>query len=63
MVASSIDIADRVRSRMPFFFAVVIGLCSGLLMTVFHSLLFAVTSALMNVLSIGAAYGVSVAVF
>jgi len=62
-VAGSIDIGDRISSRLPYFFAAVIGLSFILLMTVFRSLPVALTAAVMNLLSIGAAYGVLVAVF
>lgn len=61
--AVDIDIQDRITSRMPFLFAGVIGLSFLLLMAVFRSVLVALKAALMNLLSIGAAYGVVVAVF
>ena len=61
--AAFIDVGDRIASRMPFFFAAVIGLSFVLLMAVFRSVLIPIKAALMNVLSIGAAYGVVVAVF
>jgi len=58
-----IDVGDRIESRMPTFFLAVIGLSFVLLMAVFRSIVVPVKAALMNVLSIGAAYGVLVAVF
>jgi RND superfamily putative drug exporter len=58
-----IDVDDKIRSRMPLFFAAVIGLSFILLMAVFRSVLIPLKAALMNVLSVGAAYGVLVAVF
>ena len=61
--ASFIDVGDRISSRIPFFFAAVIGMSFVLLMAVFRSVLIPLKAALMNVLSIGAAYGVVVAVF
>ncbi|MCA9829753.1 MAG: MMPL family transporter [Dehalococcoidia bacterium] len=61
--AVDIDIQDRITSRMPFLFVGVIGLSFLLLMAVFRSVLVALKAALMNLLSIGAAYGVIVAVF
>jgi putative drug exporter of the RND superfamily len=61
--AAFIDISDRIASRLPFFIAAVIGLSFLLLMVVFRSILIPVKAAIMNVLSIGAAYGVIVAVF
>lgn len=61
--AAFIDIGDRISSRLPVFFLVVIGVSMLLLAIVFRSLLVPVQAALMNVLSIAAAYGVLVAVF
>ena len=61
--AAQIDVQDRITSRMPLLFAAVIGLSFLLLMTVFRSVLVALKAAIMNLLSIGAAYGVVVAVF
>ncbi len=63
MTARYIDIADRIAERLPLFFAIVIGISFLLLTTVFRSLVIAIKAALMNLLSIGAAYGVVVAVF
>ncbi|MGB3329075.1 MAG: MMPL family transporter, partial [Thermomicrobiales bacterium] len=61
--ASFIDIGDRIANRLPVFFMVVIGVSMLLLLVVFRSLLVPVQAAVMNLLSIGAAYGVLVAVF
>jgi len=61
--AAFIDIGDRISDRLPVFFAVVIGVSMLLLAIVFRSLLVPVQAAVMNVLSIAAAYGVLVAVF
>ena len=61
--AGNIDIQDRITSRMPLLFAAVIGLSFILLMAVFRSVLVALKAAIMNLLSIGAAYGAVVAVF
>ncbi|TAK60754.1 MAG: MMPL family transporter [Dehalococcoidia bacterium] len=58
-----IDLGDKIAQRMPFFFAAVIGLSFVLLMAVFRSVLIPIKAAIMNLLSIGAAYGVIVAVF
>src|SRR5439155_23150160 len=57
------DLADFLKRRLPFFIGGVIALSFLLLMVVFRSLLVPVKAAVMNVLSIGAAYGVIVAVF
>jgi RND superfamily putative drug exporter len=61
--AASIDISDRLSSRLPLFIAAVIALSFLLLMVVFRSLLVPLKAAIMNLLSIGAAYGAVVAVF
>ncbi|HAX25073.1 MAG TPA: MMPL family transporter [Thermomicrobiales bacterium] len=61
--AAFIDIGDRISSRLPIFFLVVIGVSMLLLAIVFRSLLVPLQAAVMNVLSIAAAYGVLVAVF
>jgi len=62
-VAANVDSGDRITERMPFLFLGVIGLSFILLMIVFRSVLVALKAAIMNLLSIGAAYGVIVAVF
>jgi RND superfamily putative drug exporter len=61
--AAFIDIGDTINSRLPFFFAAVIGLSFVLLAVVFRSVVIAVQAALMNVLAIGASFGALVAVF
>jgi RND superfamily putative drug exporter len=61
--AASIDVSDRLSDRLPLFIAAVIGLSFLLLMVVFRSLLVPLKAAIMNLLSIGAAYGAVVAVF
>jgi len=58
-----IDLGDKIASRILYFFAAVIGLSFVLLMMVFRSVLVPLKAALMNLLSIGAAYGVIVAIF
>ena len=50
-------------SGMPYFFGAVLALSFLLLMVVFRSLLVPLKAVIMNLLSIGAAYGVVVAVF
>ncbi len=62
-VASFLDGRDRITSRMPLLFAGVIGLSFLLLTVVFRSVVVAAKAAIMNLLSIGASYGVLVAVF
>jgi RND superfamily putative drug exporter len=61
--AASVDIGARISSRLPLLFVGVIGLSFLLLMMVFRSVLVALKAAVMNLLSIGASYGVLVAIF
>lgn len=61
--AVSIDITDFLAERTLVFFGAVLALSFLLLMTVFRSVLVPLKAVLMNLLSIGAAYGVVVAVF
>jgi RND superfamily putative drug exporter len=63
LTAVFIDLSDKVASRLPVFIGAVVGLSFVLLMAVFRSVLVPLKAALMNLLSIGAAYGVVVAVF
>ena len=58
-----IDLGDKIASRLPIFFLAVIGLGFLILMAVFRSVVVPLTAALMNLLSIGAAFGILVAVF
>ena len=57
------DITDKVAGRLPVFISLVIGLSVLLLMMAFRSLWIPLVSALFNLLSVAAAYGVVVAVF
>ena len=57
------DLSDKVAERLPLFIAVVIGLSVLLLMAAFRSLWIPLVSAVFNLLSVGAAYGVVTAVF
>ncbi|MEX1262780.1 MAG: MMPL family transporter [Actinomycetota bacterium] len=61
--ASFADIGDQVNDRLPLFIAAVIVLSFLLLTLVFRSVLVPLKAALLNLLSIGAAYGVLVMVF
>lgn len=63
LTATSADIGDRINSRLPLFISAVLGLSFLLLMMVFRSVLVPLKAALLNLLSIGAAYGVLVMVF
>ena len=62
-VAIGVDFTDYLSERLPYFLAAVLGLSFLLLMVVFRSLLVPLKAVIMNLLSIGAAYGVVVAVF
>ncbi len=62
-VAFNIDISDYLAGRIPVFFAAVLGASFLLLTAVFRSLVVPLKAVIMNMLSIGAAYGVAVAVF
>jgi putative drug exporter of the RND superfamily len=57
------DLTDRITDRLPLFIAAIVALSFVLLMIVFRSILVPLKAALMNLLSIAAAYGVLVAVF
>lgn len=63
VTAAFIDIGDRISSRLPYFIGAVVLLSFVLLMLVFHSVLVPLTAAAMNLLSVAAAYGATVAVF
>ena len=60
-VAVNVDFSTYLASRMPYFFGAVLILSFLLLMVVFRSLLVPLKAVIMNLLSIGAAYGVLVA--
>jgi uncharacterized membrane protein YdfJ with MMPL/SSD domain len=61
--ASSVDFNDRLSSRAPYVFAFVLGLAFLLLLWNFRSVVIPTTAIALNLLSVGAAYGVLVAVF
>ena len=58
-----IDISQRLNDRLPIFIAAVVSLSFLLLTAVFRAPVVAAKAAVMNLLGIGAAYGVVVAVF
>jgi RND superfamily putative drug exporter len=62
-VAVNVDFSRYLAERLPVFFVVVLLLSFVLLMAVFRSLLVPLKAVLMNLLSIGSAYGAVVAVF
>ena len=63
LVAVKADVSDFLKSRTAVFFVAVLGASFLLLMVVFRSLVVPLKAVIMNMLSIGAAYGVLVAVF
>jgi putative drug exporter of the RND superfamily len=62
-LAVNIDFADYLAERLPYFLAAVLATSFLLLLVVFRSLLVPLKAVIMNLLSIGAAYGVIVAGF
>jgi RND superfamily putative drug exporter len=62
-VAVTVDFADYLSDRLAVFFGAVLALSFLLLMVVFRSLLVPLKAVIMNLLSIGAAYGLVVAIF
>ncbi len=63
ITAAGIDSATSLSGRLPLVIGVVVLLSFLLLMAVFRSIAVPIKAAIMNLLSIGAAYGVMVAVF
>lgn len=61
--AGQVDFADYLSQRLPLLIAIVLVLSFILLMAVFRSVLVPLKAVFMNLLSVGAAYGVIVAVF
>ncbi|MGN9809439.1 MMPL family transporter [Micromonospora sp. BQ11] len=61
--ASLSDVGQRTSQRLPIFVAAVLALSFVLLLLVFRSVLVPLKAVLLNLLSIGAAYGTMVAVF
>jgi len=57
------DFGDAISEKLPLYIGVVILLSALLLMAVFRSVLVPLKAILMNLLSIGAAFGITVAVF
>jgi RND superfamily putative drug exporter len=63
LTAIFVDFSNVLTSKLPLFIGVVVGLSFILLAIVFRSLLIPLKAAIMNLLSVGAAFGVLVAVF
>ncbi|HEX6946426.1 MAG TPA: MMPL family transporter [Acidimicrobiia bacterium] len=62
-VALGVDFSEYLTDRLPIFMAMVLGLSFLLLLMVFRSVLVPLKAVIMNLLAIGAAYGVVTAVF
>jgi RND superfamily putative drug exporter len=58
-----VDFSDYTGARMPYFIGGVLALSFLLLLVVFHSIVVPIKAVIMNMLSIGAAFGAMVAVF
>ncbi|RKQ92144.1 RND superfamily putative drug exporter [Solirubrobacter pauli] len=63
MTAGSKDFNDRMSSRLPFVFAFVLGLAFLLLLVTFRSVIIPLKAIVLNLLSVGAAYGVMTWIF
>jgi len=63
MTAWSTDFNDLLRSRAPWVFVFVLGLAFLLLLVTFRSIVIPIKAIVLNLLSVGAAYGVLVLVF
>jgi uncharacterized membrane protein YdfJ with MMPL/SSD domain len=61
--ASSEDFASQLTSRLPLIFAFVFGLAFLLMLVTFRSIVIPIKAIILNLLSVGAAYGVLVIVF
>jgi putative drug exporter of the RND superfamily len=61
--AQLLDLADRIGERLPLIIAVVVGLSMILLLIAFRSVVAPIQAAVVNLLAVGAAYGVVTAVF
>jgi RND superfamily putative drug exporter len=63
VTALNADLSHKIAGRLPLFIGLVIALSFLLLMAVFRSLLVPLLAAVMNVLSVAAAFGITTAVF
>jgi uncharacterized membrane protein YdfJ with MMPL/SSD domain len=63
LTARWLDSADEIKSKLPLVFAFVLVLALALMLFAFRSLVIAAKAVVLNLLSVGAAYGVLVAVF
>ena len=63
VTAGTYDFNHQMLGRLPWVFLFVLGLAFSLLLLTFRSLVIASTAVVLNLLSVGAAYGILVAVF
>ncbi len=63
VTAGTHDFNAQMKSRLPFVFAFVLGLAFLLMLLSFRSIVIATMTIVLNLLSVGAAYGILVAVF
>ncbi len=63
VAAGTLDFVDSMYEKAPYVFAFVLGFAFLLLMVMFRSIVIPVKAVLLNLLSVGAAYGVLVMVF
>jgi uncharacterized membrane protein YdfJ with MMPL/SSD domain len=63
VTAGTHDFNEQMRQRLPYVFLFVLGLAFVLLLLTFRSLVIAATAVALNLLSVGAAYGILVSVF
>jgi uncharacterized membrane protein YdfJ with MMPL/SSD domain len=63
VTAGTHDFNEQMRQRLPYVFLFVLGLAFALLLLTFRSLVIAATAVALNLLSVGAAYGILVSVF
>jgi RND superfamily putative drug exporter len=61
--AGAVDFTDRITGRLAWLILAVVAISFLLLTTAFRSIVIATKAAILNILSIGAAYGVIVAIF
>ena len=61
--ASSVDISQTMAEHLPYVFALVLGMAFLLLLLSFRSVVIALLTIVLNMLSVGAAYGLMVLVF
>jgi RND superfamily putative drug exporter len=63
VTAGTYDFNQQMKSRIPYVFAFVLGLAFVLLLLTFRSIVIPLKAVILNLLSVGAAYGILVAVF